>query len=147
MCLFAVYLQNSWEEFMKPHDQAIYRTRLLELRKRLMREVNASEEALREDVMTPGGTTAVPTHPADEDAEGLDAEVAISQNEQRLLDQVEAALERIEKGTYGVCQQCGKEIGAERLNAIPFAACCIDCARGQRMAEERPVPGEPRRFN
>ena len=119
----------------------------LELRKRLMREVNASEEALREDVMTPGDTTTVPTHPADEDAEGLDAEVAISQNEQQLLDQVEAALERIEKGTFGVCQQCGKEIGAERLDAIPFAAHCIDCAQGQQMEEERPVPGEPRRFN
>jgi DnaK suppressor protein len=108
--------------------------------------VDASEQALREDVMTPGDTTAVPTHPADADAEGLDAEVAISQSEEWLLVQVEAALERIEKGTYGICQQCGREIGTKRLDAIPYAARCIDCARGQQEEDERLVPGEPRRF-
>ena len=131
---------------MKPQDLTTYKTRLIELRKRLAREVNASEQALREDVMTPGDTTSVPTHPADADAEGLDAEVAISQNEEWLLNQVEAALERIEKGTYGVCQQCGREIGTERLEAVPYAARCIDCARGQQEEDERLVPGEPRRF-
>ena len=131
---------------MKPQDLTTYKTRLIELRKRLAREVNASEQALREDVMTPGDTTSVPTHPADADAEGLDAEVAISQNEEWLLNQVEAGLERIEKGTYGVCQQCGREIGTERLEAVPYAARCIDCARGQQEEDERLVPGEPRRF-
>jgi RNA polymerase-binding transcription factor DksA len=67
---------------------------------------------LREDVVKPGDISSVPTHPADQDVEGLDSEIAISQNEEMLLEQVEAALERIEAGAYGVCQQCGRPIDA-----------------------------------
>jgi len=45
------------------------------------------------------------------------------------LSRVEAALRSIEDGTYGTCTNCGKPIGAERLQAIPWAPTCIDCAR------------------
>lgn len=45
---------------------------------------------------------------------------------QRLQD-VEAALERIAKGTYGICIRCGEEIPVDRLEAIPAAALCISC--------------------
>jgi RNA polymerase-binding protein DksA len=45
------------------------------------------------------------------------------------LGLVEAALRRLDDGTYGSCTSCGKPIAAERLEAIPWAALCIDCAR------------------
>ena len=45
---------------------------------------------------------------------------------QRLIDLV-AALERIEKGTYGLCVECGRDIAPERLEAVPAAALCIKC--------------------
>jgi len=45
------------------------------------------------------------------------------------LSRVEAALRSIDDGTYGLCTNCGKPIGAERLEAIPWAPMCIDCAR------------------
>ena len=45
------------------------------------------------------------------------------------LSRVEAALRSIDDGTYGVCTNCGNPIGAERLEAIPWAPTCIDCAR------------------
>jgi len=45
------------------------------------------------------------------------------------LEQIDTALNRIEAGTYGVCQECGNSIKQERLEAIPFTAHCIDCAR------------------
>ena len=38
------------------------------------------------------------------------------------------ALQRIENGRYGVCQQCDEMIGEQRLQAIPYTTCCIDCA-------------------
>lgn len=44
------------------------------------------------------------------------------------LREVDAALVKIEKGTYGACERCGKEIGEERLRAMPAAALCADCA-------------------
>ena len=45
-----------------------------------------------------------------------------------ILDQVEAAIRRIESCDYGQCKECGEEIPKSRLNAIPYAADCVRCA-------------------
>ncbi|HEV8544839.1 MAG TPA: TraR/DksA C4-type zinc finger protein [Candidatus Limnocylindrales bacterium] len=45
------------------------------------------------------------------------------------LEQVEAAIRRIDDGTFGACVRCGRLIAPERLEAIPWAAHCIDCQR------------------
>ncbi len=105
-----------------------YQSRLFKLRSRLLKEVNAIEDEMREDVMTAGDSSAVPSHPADEDAEGFDAQVILAQNEEHLLENVEAALERIEAGKYGTCEACGKPIPKQRLDALPQAATCLACA-------------------
>ena len=46
------------------------------------------------------------------------------------LRDVERALVKIDRGTYGSCERCGRPIGSERLEALPWAALCIDCKRG-----------------
>ena len=132
---------------MTTKEQASFKLQLLELRKRLLREVGKTEEALREDIVKPGEISSVPTHPADEDVEGLDSEIAIAHNEEFLLEEVEAAIERFDAGTFGVCQQCGHTIGAERLQAVPYTAHCIVCAGEHTDQIERPIRGEPRRFH
>ncbi|HEX3725667.1 MAG TPA: TraR/DksA C4-type zinc finger protein [Pirellulales bacterium] len=129
---------------MEKNQQATYRSWLLDLRDNLRRNVNTAEDALREDVMATGDITTVPTHPADMDAEGLDVEVAIARNEESLLEEVTAAIARLEAGTFGTCQQCGREIGRERLEAIPYTAYCIDCARGQRESTNPQLRTGPR---
>lgn len=121
---------------MDSQTQASYRSTLLEMRERLMRSVNLLEEGLRENVVTPGDTTNLPTHPGDANVEGLDAQIEVAQNEERLLEQVESALERIEAGNFGNCQECGREISRERLDAVPYARLCIECAR--KHDHERP---------
>lgn len=131
---------------MEKQEQSGFELQLLKLRERLLREVEMVEEALREDVETPGNISSVPTHPADQDVEGLDAQIAIAQNEEFLLEQVEAALERIRTGVYGVCQPCGRTIDAQRLQAVPYTSRCINCARGHQDEVEKPVRGEPRSF-
>ena len=113
---------------MEKFELSVYQSGLFALRSRLLREVDTVEEALREDVIAPGDTSAVPSHPADRDVEGFDEQVILAQNEEQLLEEVEAALERIEAGTYGTCELCGREIPKERLDAIPQAATCIECA-------------------
>jgi DnaK suppressor protein len=55
--------------------------------------------------------------------------VALLEQAQRRLADVDAALARREAGDYGRCESCGRPIGAERLAARPAARTCIDCAR------------------
>ncbi len=58
-------------------------------------------------------------------------ELALTQNAQDLLDQGERALHRIDAGTYGVCESCGKPIGKARLVAFPRATLCVECKQRQ----------------
>jgi len=60
------------------------------------------------------------------------AEVGVAQELQPIKERVERALEKLEDGTYGKCDNCGKEIAAGRLEAAPESALCIDCARNAR---------------
>ena len=47
------------------------------------------------------------------------------------LKEIDAALDRIAKGTYGICENCKKEISQERLEVSPEAGLCLDCAEKQ----------------
>lgn len=60
---------------------------------------------------------------------------------QSMRTEVELALERLDQGTYGFCEQCGVSIPEERLMAFPSATLCIDCARrqGLRQGQLRPA--------
>jgi RNA polymerase-binding protein DksA len=53
----------------------------------------------------------------------------LEENAEHLLAEIEAALERIDDGSYGLCSACGKAIAAERLEAVPYATLCIDDKR------------------
>ena len=53
----------------------------------------------------------------------------LEENADHLLSEIEAALGRIDDGTYGLCVSCGKPIAPERLEAVPYAARCIDDTR------------------
>ena len=53
----------------------------------------------------------------------------LEDNSGAVLAAIDAALARIESGTYGICERCGKPIAPERLEARPWAALCIDCQR------------------
>lgn len=53
----------------------------------------------------------------------------LEENSEHVLAEIDAALARIEDGTYGTCTSCGKQIAPERLEARPWATLCIDCQR------------------
>jgi DnaK suppressor protein len=57
--------------------------------------------------------------------------------ERRLLNKIEKSLEKIEQGTYGMCESCGDEIGAKRLVARPVASFCIACKEEQERLERQ----------
>ena len=58
-----------------------------------------------------------------------EVDYTLEDNEEQLLARIDAALRRIEDGTYGICTNCGRPIPEERLEALPWAELCIDCAR------------------
>ena len=58
-------------------------------------------------------------------------EVAVADNLDVTAERIERALEKLDEGTYGTCDNCGKQIAAGRLKVSPASALCIDCARLQ----------------
>jgi RNA polymerase-binding protein DksA len=77
-----------------------------------------------------GNLSNVPIHMADLGTDAYEQEFTISriENEEELLESIEAALARIESGEFGTCTQCGAKIPKVRLNAIPYTPFCIKCA-------------------
>jgi DnaK suppressor protein len=112
-----------------------HRQMLLEIRDRLSEDINRRVETIPEIVFRPGDTSSVPTHPADEDTEGLVRELAVGETQESMRHAVDESLKRIDEGTYGRCLGCGRKIAAARLNAIPYTEFCIDCER-RREEEE-----------
>ena len=70
-------------------------------------------------------------HMADTATETVDREIdyTLEATDGRLLADIDAALRRIEAGTYGICVNCGAQIAPERLEAVPWATLCIECKR------------------
>jgi RNA polymerase-binding protein DksA len=65
----------------------------------------------------------------------LDREIdySLEENSEQVLRAIDRALQRIDEGTFGICETCGRSISEERLEAIPYATQCIDCRRkGER---------------
>ena len=105
---------------------------LLKKRARLMGNVEKLEEEsfMNSQKDYSGDISGYKTHIADigSDASGMELMLGLASNQQKLLQQVNDALARMEDGTYGLCQMCGKPIPQARLEAIPEAELCLNCA-------------------
>ena len=71
--------------------------------------------------------------------EDIETDAGLIERYEYQLKAIDAALSRLERGRYGICEKCKEEIPIERLKAVPFAAYCIDC---QKKRDERRRPGE-----
>jgi DnaK suppressor protein len=59
-------------------------------------------------------------------------QLKLKQTDAKILQAIEEALWRMEKGTYGICRDCGEQIAPARLNAIPWTRVCISCKEKQK---------------
>ena len=113
-------------------DLTLHRERLLTLRARLLGDmIQMEDNALNKDHAR---TTSMPTSMAELGSDNSDQELTLSLlgSDKNALDQIEAAIQRIEDGRYGRCEECGGKIPKSRLEAIPYAAQCVRCAsRGE----------------
>ncbi len=117
---------------MRPgNGELLHRDKLLALRTRLVGDMNQmADAALYKDEIP---VHRMPTDMADVGTEAFEQELTLNLlgSETGVLEQIEAALKRIEDGIYGRCEECGKEIPKARLEAIPYAALCVKCASRQ----------------
>ncbi len=100
-----------------------------QLRRALEEEhARLKEELARLDARAPEGI-GYHDHMADDATDVMDqtTRAALRRHLEVRLQQVEAALQRMEAGTYGICQACGRPIDIARLKAIPFAELCLEC--------------------
>jgi DnaK suppressor protein len=118
---------------MKKADMKAYKERLVSLRARLRGDVNQmADAALKKNRMEANGeASTMPIHMADIGTDNYEQEFTLSlmETEEDTLAAIEAALERVEDGTYGTCEECGATVPKLRLNAIPYTPFCIKCAQ------------------
>jgi RNA polymerase-binding protein DksA len=92
-------------------------------------EAGRLRESLGEPIEGPGQMTYGSQAAAASHVFAQQRDLALRDHERAQLTLVEESLARLEAGTYGTCRSCGRPIAAERLDAIPWAPTCIDCAR------------------
>jgi RNA polymerase-binding protein DksA len=113
-------------------DTDEFRTLLTDRRERVVRAIEHLHEqhpgTLDEDS---GELVTTDNHLADLASATFDRELdlGLEEDAEEILSAIDAALQRIDEGTYGICTSCGAPIGAERLRAMPYATLCIDCKR------------------
>ena len=122
---------------MKAEDVAHFRKILLSIREKLVGKVDSMQgEALKRSRQDASGDLSnVPIHMADIGTDNYERELMIEliQNGEEGVRSIDTALEKIEDGTFGVCELCAKKINKERLNAVPYAKLCIDCQREEEI--------------
>jgi len=116
---------------MDKEQQAYFKQKLEDMTKNLLTE---AEKTIHE--MTDNNDNYPdPTDRATAESD-RNFELRIRDRERKLLAKVKAAIERIEEGTYGICDECGDEITTKRLEARPVTTLCIDCKTKQENYEK-----------
>jgi DnaK suppressor protein len=100
-------------------------------RARVSREIEDFEEDLSVSLEESTEENMYDQHMADSATPMLNREIDVSleENARNVLTQIDRALEKLDEGTYGTCDQCGRPIGEERLEVMPYATLCVDCKR------------------
>jgi RNA polymerase-binding transcription factor DksA len=111
-----------------------HRRQLLALRDRLTGDVDhLSDEAFRKSDGEAGGNLShMPIHMADLGTDNFEQENTLNllAKEEHILAEIAAALERLDKGTFGRCEECqGEILPKARLKEVPYTRYCVDCAR------------------
>ena len=112
-------------------DTELFRKSLIEERKRVQEAIDYLHEENPGSIQDETQDSTADNHPGDMATVTFDRELdyTLEENEGRLLQAIDAALTRMDDGSYGVCVSCGQPIGAERLEALPWTTQCIDCKR------------------
>lgn len=128
----APYELKKGEEYMNAKQLEHFRNLLVKWKQQLMEEADSTVYHMKEDA-------ALYPDPIDRASqeEGFNLELRTRDRERKLLKKIEQALDKIDKGDYGYCDDCGAEIGIRRLEARPTAVKCIDCKTFEEIKERQ----------
>src|SRR6476660_1465659 len=110
-------------------NTAPYKEMLLRKRGEILAEGTSKQITASMDTNTRQGDLAYPATGNNE----VHIPLKLKQTDAKILQAIEEALVRIEKGTYGVCRDCGEPIARARLEAIPWTRVCISCKQKQNQ--------------
>ncbi len=125
------YRPTDDESYMNSKQLAYFRSKLLQWRNELLEQSNKTleqmrEEKLRESDLVDQGST---------EAESA-FELRTRDRARKLIKKIDSALERIEDGSYGFCEETGEEIGIKRLEARPIATMCVEAQERHERLEK-----------
>ena len=126
------YRPNRNEEYMCDKHLVFFKQRLLDWKRELHEESAETVEHLKQETLDEPDLSDRATAETD-----MGLELRNRDRLRKLITQIDAALERIENGLYGYCEETGDEIGLERLIARPIARMCIEAQEAHEKFERR----------
>jgi DnaK suppressor protein len=99
------------------------REKLLEMRRQVLREIHEDLKQGRES----GKEEGMDTYDLASEERDREINFILTDREREKLQAIQEALERVEDGTYGICESCESEIAPGRLSALPFTRLCVNC--------------------
>lgn len=120
---------------MTKQERASFKKLLLDRRAVLAGDVNHLEEGALRKTKDDAATLDISNF-ADLGTDNFEQDfmIGLIENSEETLREIDAALQRIEDGTFGVCEESGHPIGKNRLRVIPWARLCIECQRKVEQA-------------
>ena len=128
---FEPYRAASDEEYMSPGQEDHFRQILRAWKQSLMEEVDRTVHHMQDEATN----FPDPNDRATQESE-FSLELRTRDRERKLIKKIDEALDRIDDGSFGVCEDCGEDIGIPRLKARPMTTLCIEC-KSRREEEER----------
>ncbi len=108
---------------MRKRERDKFRTLLMQIRKDVTREIQQDVQEGREGEAGDGRDT----YDIASDERDREINLLLGDRERKKLEQVDEALQRLDAGEYGECEECGGEIASGRLEAMPFSRFCVTC--------------------
>ncbi len=129
--LFTPYKEKRGEEYMSDAMLEHFRKILQDWKRELMEEVDRTVHHMQDEA----ANFPDPNDRATQESE-FTMELRTRDRERKLIKKIDEALNKIDTGEYGYCEQCGVEIGIRRLEARPTATLCIDCKSLEEIREK-----------
>lgn len=126
----AAYRPNEDEPFMNPRQRSYFRSKLLAWKEDILRQTRETLHGLHEDTSQHADLADRATSETDKALE-----LRARDRQRKLIGKIEAALARIEDGSYGYCEETGEPIGLRRLDARPIATLSIEAQERHERRE------------